>query len=97
LKAKFINENIKDILKAKSELLPEFKKTYEYWHQRFVKYIYKLEPNIEDYLDLEEGMTRQNYFDYYRDEWQDDYYALGMTPKESAIDFIKEVNNENYS
>jgi hypothetical protein len=100
MRAKYICEqNIRDILRPKSELLPEFKKTFEYWIQEFIKQIYILEPDIDSFFYSEFEMTAEEFFKSFPQEHEIFMYDLKklynkkITPNKAAH-FINKILNE---
>jgi len=82
-----LNEAMTDVLRGKSEMMDDFKDTFEYWKQKFLEETLRILPTaVEKYL-VDDFDTWEDYMAYYEDEWEENYYDLGFTPEEAAKDF----------
>jgi hypothetical protein len=102
MRAKFIYEDIKDIFKAKKltpKQLEQYRKTFEYWIQEFIKQIYILEPDIDSFFYSEFEMTAEEFFRFFPQEHEIFMYDLKklynkkITPNKAAH-FINKILNE---
>ena len=89
MKAKKVYEAMGDIIPGKSEMIDEFKTTFEYWYNQFAQIIKDTAEHPRYYMDDE--IEWDEYLDAYKDHWESEYFGHGFTPQEAADDFIEYI------
>lgn len=87
MKAKKVYEAMADVLPGKSDMMDEYKNSYQYWLHKFKDIIKSKAKEPKYYMD--DDISWDEYLEFYAGEWEEQYYDKGFTPKEAADYFLK--------